>query len=238
MQIILLGAPGAGKGTQAEFLCDNYKIPKISTGDMLRNEISKNSEIGQKVQSIMASGQLVPEEIVIQLVKNRIQESSDKSSDRNNLISFKLTEECQNGFLLDGFPRTIEQAERLEDEILKFLQEKPAVILIKVNDEEIVKRLSGRFLHFPSGRVYHNIYNPPKVLGKDDITGEPLIQREDDKEDTIRKRLKIYHQQTEPLIAWYRNKGYPIKTIQGEGEVSEIKERLLEALKEKQAARS
>ena len=182
MRIILLGAPGAGKGTQAQYICEQYGIPQISTGDMLRAAVKAQSELGKKVEKVMASGGLVTDEIIIALVKARIEE-----------------EDCKDGFLFDGFPRTIPQASALlESNILI-----DVVLEIDVQDDEIVKRLSGRRVHLDSGRVYHIIYNPPKNEGFDDVSGEELIQREDDQEETVRNRLKVYHEQTKPLVEYY-----------------------------------
>lgn len=182
MRIILLGAPGAGKGTQAQYICEQYGIPQISTGDMLRAAVKAQSELGKKVEKVMASGGLVTDEIIIALVKARIEE-----------------EDCKDGFLFDGFPRTIPQASALlESNILI-----DVVLEIDVQDDEIVKRLSGRRVHLDSGRVYHIVYNPPKNEGFDDVSGEELIQREDDQEETVRNRLKVYHQQTKPLVEYY-----------------------------------
>ncbi|WP_370291734.1 adenylate kinase, partial [Thalassolituus sp.] len=178
MRVILLGAPGAGKGTQAQFICEKFSIPQISTGDMLRAAVAAESELGLKVKEIMETGGLVSDEIIIGLVKERIQQ-----------------DDCVNGFLFDGFPRTIPQAEAMLEAGVAI----DHVIEIDVADEEIVKRLSGRRVHQGSGRVYHVVYNPPKTEGKDDETGEDLIQRDDDQEDTVRKRLAIYHDQTAPL---------------------------------------
>ena len=183
MRVILLGAPGAGKGTQAQFICEQFAIPQISTGDMLRAAVKAGSELGLKVKEIMETGGLVSDEIIIDLVKERIQQ-----------------DDCVNGFLFDGFPRTIPQAEAL----LEGGVEIDHVVEIDVADEEIVKRLSGRRVHPGSGRVYHLVYNPPKVEGKDDETGEELVQRPDDEEDTVRKRLAIYHDQTAPLVSFYK----------------------------------
>ena len=183
MKIILLGAPGAGKGTQAQFLMDTYSIPQISTGDMLRAAVKEGSELGKKVKSVMESGGLVTDEIIISLVKERIAQ-----------------DDCVNGFLFDGFPRTIPQAESLIEAGVDIEH----VLEIYVPDEEIVKRLSGRRVHPASGRVYHIEHNPPQQEGIDDETGEALIQREDDKEATIRKRLEVYHQQTLPLVDFYQ----------------------------------
>ncbi len=210
MQLILLGAPGAGKGTQAEFICKQFGIPKISTGDMLRVEIAARTPIGQKVQGIMAEGKLVPEEIVNSLLMARL----------------KLPD-CKKGFLLDGYPRTISQAELLETNGILI----DAIIEIYISDEDIIKRLSGRRIHPQSGRTYHIIYQPPKNPEIDDITQEPLIQREDDKEETVRMRLQVYHQQTEPLIAWYQKRS-PNKYIQveGEGAVNSICDQIMQKL--------
>ena len=185
MNIILLGAPGVGKGTQAQFITENYSIPQISTGDMLREAIKAGSELGLRVKSVMDSGALVTDEIIIDLVKERITQT-----------------DCNNGFLFDGFPRTIPQAEALVAAGVNI----DGVIEIKVPDQEIVNRLSGRRVHVDSGRVYHVIYNPPKVEGKDDVTGEDLIQRVDDSEDTVQERLKVYREQTEPLVTFYRDR--------------------------------
>ncbi|WP_203142529.1 adenylate kinase [Marinobacter mangrovi] len=184
MRIILLGAPGAGKGTQAQFITEKFGIPQISTGDMLRAAVKAESPLGLEVKEIMATGGLVPDETIIALIKDRIQE-----------------DDCKNGFLLDGFPRTIPQAEALKQEgvVIDY------VVEIAVDDEEIVSRLSGRRVHEASGRIYHVKYDPPKVEGKDDETGEPLIQRNDDSEETVRNRLRIYHEQTAPLIGYYQD---------------------------------
>jgi adenylate kinase len=183
MRVILLGAPGAGKGTQAQFICDKFEIPQISTGDMLRAAVKAGSELGLKVKEIMETGGLVSDEIIIDLVKERIQQ-----------------DDCAKGFLFDGFPRTIPQAQALLDSGVEI----DHVLEIDVADEEIVKRLSGRRVHPGSGRVYHVVYNPPKEEGKDDESGEELIQRDDDQEDTVRKRLAIYHEQTAPLVSFYK----------------------------------
>ncbi len=182
MRIILLGSPGAGKGTQAKFLCEHYCIPQISTGDMLRAAVQANSPLGQQVQAIMASGALVPDEVIIKLVKQRI-----------------LEQDCQQGFLLDGFPRTLPQAQALMDAGISL----DAVIEIRVADEIIIQRLSGRRVHLTSGRVYHQDFHPSRIPGRDDETGEPLIQRIDDQADTVRHRLDVYHQQTTPLLKFY-----------------------------------
>ena len=182
MKIILLGAPGAGKGTQAQFLTKKFNIPQISTGDMLRAAIKAGTEMGKMAKEAMDSGKLVTDEIIIGLVKDRIVE-----------------DDCKNGFLLDGFPRTVPQADAVKEAGIAI----DAVIEIDVPDEEIVKRMSGRRVHQNSGRTYHLIYNPPKVEGKDDETGEELIQRADDKEEIVLDRLKVYHEQTQPLVDYY-----------------------------------
>ena len=184
MRIILLGAPGAGKGTQAQFIMERYNIPQISTGDMLRAAVKEGTPLGIKAKSIMDSGALMPDELIIDIVKDRIKQ-----------------DDCQNGFLFDGFPRTIPQAQALIDAGIGI----DHVIEIHVDDEEIVSRLSGRRVHAASGRVYNIFYQPPKREGLDDVTGEPLMQRDDDKEETVRKRLSVYHDQTEPLVGFYKN---------------------------------
>ena len=182
MRLILLGAPGAGKGTQAQFITEKLGIPQISTGDMLRAAVAAKSELGLKVGEVMASGGLVTDEIIIALVKERITQ-----------------DDCVNGFLFDGFPRTIPQAEALVEAGVEI----DCVLEIDVADNEIVKRLSGRRVHPGSGRVYHVEFNPPVQAGIDDESGEELVQREDDQEETIRKRLQVYHEQTEPLVGFY-----------------------------------
>ncbi|MFT5807374.1 MAG: adenylate kinase [Moritella dasanensis] len=182
MRIILLGAPGAGKGTQAQFIMENYGVPQISTGDMLRAAIKEGSELGQKVKAVMDGGLLVSDELIIELVKDRVKK-----------------EDCAKGFLLDGFPRTIPQADAMKENGIDV----DFVLEFDVPDEEIVNRMGGRRVHAASGRVYHTVYNPPKVEGKDNETGEDLSIRADDVEATVRKRLGIYHNQTAPLIAYY-----------------------------------
>ena len=183
MRLILLGGPGAGKGTQANFIKDKYGIPQISTGDMLRAAVKAGTALGMEAKGYMDAGGLVPDEVIIGLVKERIQEA-----------------DCEKGFLFDGFPRTIPQADAMKEAGVPI----DAVVDIDVPDEEIIKRMSGRRAHLASGRTYHIIYNPPKEEGKDDITGEPLVQRDDDKEETVKKRLDVYHEQTEPLIDYYK----------------------------------
>ena len=214
MRIILLGAPGAGKGTQAQFLTKKYNIPQISTGDMLRAAIKAGTELGKKAKEAMDAGKLVTDEIIIGLVKDRIAE-----------------DDCKNGYLLDGFPRTLPQADAVTNAGIEI----DAVIEIDVPDEEIVKRMSGRRAHLASGRTYHVIYNPPKVEGKDDITGEELVQRDDDKEEVVKDRLKVYHEQTEPLIDYYKaqsEKNPNIKYIRVDGtaDIKDVEEAIVSRL--------
>ena len=216
MRVILLGAPGAGKGTQAQFICERFNIPQISTGDMLRAAVKEGSELGLKVKEIMASGGLVSDDIIIALVKERISQP-----------------DCVNGFLFDGFPRTIPQADALKESGVKL----DHVVEIAVDDEEIVHRLAGRRVHPSSGRVYHVDYNPPKEDGKDDMTGEALIQRDDDRESTVRNRLSVYHEQTEPLVNYYRQWAEQDPTaapvyhrIEGIGSVDDIRAQVIKAL--------
>jgi adenylate kinase len=216
MRLILLGGPGAGKGTQANYIKERYGIPQISTGDMLRAAVKAGSELGKEAKKFMDSGGLVPDEVIIGLVKERIKEP-----------------DCQKGFLFDGFPRTIPQADAMKAAGVPI----DAVVEIDVPDEEIIRRMSGRRVHLASGRTYHVVFNPPKVEGKDDVTGEPLIQRDDDKEETVRKRLKVYHDQTEPLVAYYKDWAASGKAgaprhirIEGVGKVDEIRDRIFKAL--------
>jgi len=216
MRIILLGSPGAGKGTQARFIAAKFGIPQIATGDMLRHAVLSDSPLGQQVKQMMDRGELIPDEAIITLVKERIQQA-----------------DCQNGFLLDGFPRTLVQSQALRDSGIKI----DHVIELFVDDEEIVHRLSGRYFHLASGRTYHTDYHPPKVPGKDDVTGEPLTQREDDTEETVRKRLAIYHAQTKPLIDYYQKweksgdpKAPRFTKIEGVGEVTAVREKISRVL--------
>ncbi len=214
MRVILLGAPGAGKGTQAGFITKKFGIPQISTGDMLRAAVKAESPLGLKVKHVMASGGLVSDDIIIDLIKERIQ-----------------ADDCANGFLFDGFPRTIPQAEALRDAGVEI----DHVLEIAVEDEEIVARIAGRRMHPASGRTYHIEHNPPKVAGKDDETAEDLIQREDDKEETVRHRLSVYHSQTKPLVAFYQElaavNGTPkYSAIAGVGSVEQITAKVLAAL--------
>ena len=215
MHIILLGGPGAGKGTQGDFICKEFGIPKISTGDMLRNAVSKGSELGKKAELIMKNGELVPDDLILALVKDRLEQP-----------------DCKRGFLFDGFPRTIRQAEGLES--LKVYID--VIIELAVEDNEIVKRMSGRRVHMESGRTYHVVYNPPSVSDKDDLTGEPLVQRADDMEETVRKRLDVYSSQTKPLINWFknyeqRNPNAKFVQVEGIGSVESIKDRIIQQLK-------
>lgn len=183
MRIILLGAPGVGKGTQAKFICNRFAIPQISTGDMLRESVRDGSSLGRKVKKVMDQGALVTDDIIIDLVKDRIKKN-----------------DCEKGYLFDGFPRTIPQAEALAQQNIQI----DSVIEIKVEDDQIIARLAGRRVHQTSGRIYHITNNPPKRKNLDDVTGEPLIQRDDDKEDTIKQRLEVYRNQTEPLVNFYQ----------------------------------
>ena len=216
MRVILLGAPGAGKGTQAQLIMEKFGIPQISTGDMLRAAVKAGTSLGLQAKDIMTAGGLVSDDLIIALVKERISQS-----------------DCNNGFLFDGFPRTIPQAEALLDAGIAI----DHVIEIDVADEEIVARLSGRRVHEASGRVYHVIYNAPKIADHDDITGEPLVQRPDDSEETVRKRLSVYHAQTEPLVGFYQQlaasgeRNAPTYTrIDGIGSVDDIRQQLLSVL--------
>ncbi len=215
MNIILLGAPGAGKGTQAQFLTEAFGIPQISTGDMLRAAIKNGTELGRLAKSFMDEGKLVTDEIIIGLVKERI-----------------IQDDCENGFLLDGFPRTIAQADALKEAGVPI----DAVVEIDVPDEEIVKRMSGRRVHLPSGRTYHIVYNPPKVEGRDDVTGEDLVQRDDDREEIVKDRLAVYHKQTAPLISYYKKEASVNPTlvyirVDGTRPIEEVQKEILEALK-------
>jgi adenylate kinase len=215
VKMILLGAPGVGKGTQAKLVMDKYGIPQISTGDMLREAIKAGTALGEKVKAVLESGALVTDEIIIDLVKERITQP-----------------DCEKGFLFDGFPRTIPQAQALVDENIAI----DSVIEIKVPEEEIVKRLSGRRVHLDSGRIYHVLFDPPKVEGKDDETGEPLIQRDDDTEETINERLKVYVEQTEPLVLFYQrlsdesDSSLTYDAIDGLGSTEEISNKIFTIL--------
>ena len=216
MRVILLGAPGAGKGTQATAIKEKFNIPQISTGDMLRAAVKAGTQLGLEAKKFMDAGGLVPDEVIIGLVKERIKDA-----------------DCANGFLFDGFPRTIPQAEAMKQAGVDI----DYVVEIDVPDEEIVKRLSGRRVHLSSGRTYHVEFNPPKVAGKDDVTGEDLIQRDDDQEDTIKKRLEVYHTQTEQLVGYYSQwaeqggKAPKYVRVHGIGSVDGIRDQIFAALK-------
>jgi adenylate kinase len=216
MKLILLGAPGAGKGTQAQFICERYGIPQISTGDMLRAAIKAGTAFGIEAKKAMDSGSLLPDDIIIGLVRERLKQN-----------------DCQAGYLFDGFPRTIPQAEAMKaaGALLDFVLE------IDVADSEIVERMSGRRVHPASGRSYHLAFNPPKLEGRDDVTGEALIRRDDDSEETVTRRLAIYHSQTKPLIEYYRKwfdtgdaKAPKCRKIAGEGDIEQIRQAAFEAL--------
>jgi adenylate kinase len=216
MRVILLGGPGAGKGTQASYIKEKYQIPQISTGDMLRAHVKSGSALGVAAKKIMDAGGLVSDEIIMNMVKERI-----------------LDDDCKNGFLFDGFPRTIPQAEALAAAGVSI----DAIIEIDVPDKEIIKRMSGRRVHLASGRTYHVVFNPPKEAGKDNETGEALIQRDDDQEDTVRARLKVYHDQTKPLVGFYAKQSESgaedapcYHKISGVGGVEDIKNLIFEAL--------
>jgi len=216
MRIILLGGPGAGKGTQAGYITEKYTIPQISTGDMLRAAVKAGTPLGLEAKKVMDSGGLVSDDIILGLVKERVAQP-----------------DCEKGFLFDGFPRTVVQAEALKAEKVPV----DAVVEIDVEDDEIIRRMSGRRVHLASGRTYHLVFNPPKAEGKDDVTGEPLIQRDDDQEETVRKRLAVYHDQTEPLIEYYTkwaaaDDGAAPKYVKvaGVGKVEEIRDRIFAGL--------
>lgn len=220
MRILLLGMPGAGKGTQAQFLMEKYQIPQISTGDMLRSAIKAGSPLGIEAKKFMDQGELVPDSIVIDLVKQRVKDP-----------------DCASGFIIDGFPRTIPQAQALREASIDM----DFVVEIEVSDNEILRRMSGRRVHLPSGRSYHIEFNPPKVPGKDDVTGEELVQRADDSEATVINRIATYHSQTKPLIEYYmkwaaaRDPRAPkYVNIYGRGSVKHIRDKLFAALATKQ----
>jgi adenylate kinase len=217
MRVILLGAPGAGKGTQAKAIAQRYGIPQISTGDMLRASVKAGTPLGTQAKTFMDSGQLVPDDVIIGLVKERIRES-----------------DAANGFLFDGFPRTIPQAEAMKQAGVDI----DYVVEIDVGDEEIVRRLSGRRVHPASGRTYHVEFNPPKVADRDDVTGERLVQREDDQEATVVKRLQVYHTQTRPLVDYYSGwaargdaRAPKYRKVPGTGSVDQIRDRIFATLK-------
>ncbi|MBK5913371.1 adenylate kinase [Rhodocyclus purpureus] len=216
MRLILLGAPGAGKGTQAQFIREKYNIPQISTGDMLRAAVKAGTPLGVAAKKVMDAGGLVSDDIIIGLVKDRLQEP-----------------DCAAGYLFDGFPRTIPQAEAMKEAGVAI----DFVLEIAVDDSEIIERMSGRRSHPASGRTYHIRFNPPKVEGVDDVTGEPLVQRDDDREETVKKRLEVYHSQTKPLVDFYANwaaTGDPAapkcRRIEGVGSVDDIRQKAFDAL--------
>ena len=211
MRILLLGPPGGGKGTQSKFLMEQFDIPQISTGDMLRSHVTNNTKLGIKAKEFMDKGELVTDSLILDMMELRFKDS-----------------DCNNGFILDGFPRTIKQAEGLDVLFSKINQKLEHVIVIDVDDDEIVKRMSGRRMHPESGRVYHIKYNPPKNEGKDDITNEDLIIREDDKEETVRNRLQVYHKQTKPLINYYNKNVFKVK---GSDSIQTVKNNILNHLK-------
>jgi adenylate kinase len=216
MRMILLGGPGAGKGTQAGYIKEKFGIPQISTGDMLRAHVKAGTELGRQAKVVMDAGGLVPDEIIIGMVKARLQE-----------------DDCQKGYLFDGFPRTIPQADAMKAVGVKI----DAVVEIAVDDSEIVRRMSGRRVHQDSGRTYHVVFNPPKLEGRDDVTGEPLIQRDDDREETVKHRLKVYHELTEPLVNFYsewaaaRDPVAPrCVKVSGTGKVESVRDAIFSAL--------
>jgi len=216
MKIILLGPPGAGKGTQANYITQKFNIPQISTGDMLRASVKAGTPLGLEAKKVMDAGELVSDDLILKLVKERI-----------------TKDDCRQGYLFDGFPRTIAQAEGMAAAGINV----DFVVEIQADDEEIVKRMSGRRVHLASGRTYHVIFNPPKTPDRDDVTGEPLIQREDDKEETVRNRLKVYHDQTSPLIEYYtrlsaQNEANAPAYIQvnGMGDINEIRDNIFAGL--------
>lgn len=216
MRLILLGGPGAGKGTQAGFVTERFKIPQISTGDMLRAAVSAGTSLGKQAKRVMDEGKLVSDDIIIKLVQERIAQP-----------------DCEKGFLFDGFPRTIAQAEAIRGEQIKL----DYVVEIAVDDEMIIERMTGRRAHLPSGRTYHVVFNPPRVDGKDDVTGEDLVQRDDDKAETVKNRLAIYHAETEPLVEYYLgwaregdDKAPEYVRIDGSETVDSVRNQILKAL--------
>ena len=210
MKILLLGPPGGGKGTQSKFLMSKFNIPQISTGDMLRAHVKNDTTLGKKAKEFMDKGELVTDSLILDMMEVRFQEK-----------------DCENGFILDGFPRTIKQAEGLDELFQKTNQKLDYVLVIDVEDDEIVSRMGGRRMHPESGRVYHIKYNPPKNEGKDDVTNEPLIIRDDDKEETVRNRLLVYHNQTKPLINYYKKN---VININGSQPIDKVKSSIIEKL--------
>jgi len=209
---MLLGPPGGGKGTQAKFIQESLSIPQISTGDMLRENVKNKTSLGNKAKGYMNRGNLVPDDVILNMMKDRLQKK-----------------DCENGYILDGFPRTIPQAEGLSSLLSDINQNLDMVILLNLNDDIIVKRMGGRRVHPDSGRVYHIEYNPPKVNNKDDRTGEDLIVRSDDQDETVRKRLEVYHEQTAPLIDFYTELSI-LKEIDADGSIDSIKARIKEKI--------
>lgn len=216
MHLILLGGPGAGKGTQAAFLCEKFNIPQISTGDMLRAAISSGSALGREAAEVMDRGALVSDDLILSLIQERVSSA-----------------DCADGYLFDGFPRTVPQAQAMRDLGLKV----DRVIQIEVDDGEIIRRMSGRRVHLASGRTYHIEFNPPKKDGVDDVTGEALVQRDDDQEQTVRERLKVYHSQTEPVVEFYKTwiasgeaDAPNYSRIDGLGGVEDVRQRIIQAL--------
>ena len=216
MRLILLGAPGAGKGTQAQYITERYGIPQISTGDMLRAAVKAGTPLGLEAKKVMDAGGLVSDDIILGLIKERLEQP-----------------DCSKGFLFDGFPRTIPQAEALKEQGVQL----DFVVEVDVPDEEIIKRMSGRRVHPGSGRTYHVVFNPPRIEGKDDLTDEPLIQRDDDQEETVRKRLDVYHSQTKPLVEFYSKwaeggdaNAPKYVRVAGVGSVTEIRDEIFKAL--------
>tara|TARA_Y100001935_G_scaffold248095_1_gene244840 strand:+ start:211 stop:861 length:651 start_codon:yes stop_codon:yes gene_type:complete len=215
MKLLLLGPPGGGKGTQSKFLVNKFSIPQISTGDMLREHLKNNTSLGKKAQKFMDSGNLVPDELILNMMENRLKKS-----------------DCKKGYILDGFPRTLTQAEGLDKLLSQLKQNLDFVIVINVDDNIIIDRMGGRRIHPASGRTYHVKFNPPKKSDIDDITGEKLIIRIDDQEDTVKKRLKVYHSTTKPLINFYQSKGI-INFINGETEIDEVNKNILHIIDSK-----
>ena len=213
MKILLIGPPGGGKGTQAKLLVDKYSIPQISTGDMLRDHVSNNSKLGIKAKNYMENGELVPDKLILSMMKDRL-----------------LKNDCSNGYILDGFPRTIPQAQGLDKILIDLKQQLDYVLIIEVPDKIIIERMSGRRIHLKSGRVYHIKYNPPKNRNLDDITNELLSIRKDDKESTVKERLKIYHRTTSTLIKYYGNQGIVTK-INGNKSIQEVNNNIIKGFK-------
>jgi len=209
MKILLLGPPGGGKGTQAKFLIEKYRIPQVSTGDMLREHLKTNSNLGIEAKKFMDAGDLVPDDVIINMMRERLNKN-----------------DCKNGYILDGFPRTLSQAEGLNLLLNNLNQNLDYVIVINVDDQIIIERMGGRRVHPGSGRTYHTIFNPPQNPDLDDITGEELIIRPDDQAETVKNRLNVYHSQTKPLISYYNDKGL-IKTVNGEQKITDVRDNIL-----------